>query len=191
MKLTPVHACLAALLFLPGCARMKVSYDIEPTYDFSRIRTYQWIEPPENVLERDDTYLNTDMQRALNNELAARGWKQVLKAADATVQIAYYIYIKEHEEYVDSAARPESEFAGGLVYNEGKWNYTEREPDQQVYTVETGDLHVTVTDTVSGTRVWRGLLHTKLDRSASTEKQYELFQLAARKVLESLPSGSR
>jgi hypothetical protein len=191
MKFTPVAACLAALLFLPGCARMQVSYEIDSSYDFGRIQTYQWIEPPRDILDRDDTFLITDLQRALNNQLAARGWKQVLQTADATVQIAYYINIEEHEEYVESVSRSENEFAGGLVYNEGKWNYTELEPDQQVYTVETGDVHVTVTDTASGRPVWRGLLQTKLDRSATPEKQYELYQLAARRMLEPLPTGSK
>lgn len=191
MKFTPIPVCIAALLLMSGCARMKVSSEIDPTYDFSRIKTYQWIEPSRKILEQDDTYLNKDMQRALNNELAARGWKQVLEAGDATVQINYYIKIREHEEYVESASRSESEFAGGLVYNKGQWNYAEREPDQQVYTMETGALHVTMTDTASGQWVWRGLLHTKLDRSAPIEKQYELFQLAAHKALEPLPSGSK
>lgn len=191
MKLTPFPACITALLLLSGCARMQVSYEIEPGYDFGQIRTYQWIEPARNILEQDDTYLNTDMQRALNNELAARGWKQVLEASDATAQIAYYIKIREHEEYVEPVSRSESEFAGGLVYNEGKWNYSERKADQLVYTVETGDLHVTVTDTVGGQQVWRGLLQTKLDRSAPVEKQYEQFQRAAHKLLEPLPPASK
>ena len=93
MKLTPFAACITALLFLSGCARMQVSYEIDPAYEFGRIQTYQWIEPPRELLEQDDTYLITDLQRALNNELGARGWKQVLEADDATVKIAYYIRI--------------------------------------------------------------------------------------------------
>jgi hypothetical protein len=191
MKLTPVPACIAVLLLMSGCARMKVSYEIEPAYDFGKIRTYQWIEPSREILEQDDTYLSKALQQALNNELSVRGWEQVLEAGGATVQVTYYIKIKEHQEYVESSSRSESEFAGGLVFKTGEWSYEERVPDQQVYTVETGVLHMMVTDTASDQRVWQGSLKTKLDRSAPIEKQQELFQLAAHKLLEQLPSGSK
>ena len=191
MKFTPVPACFAVFLIMSGCARMKVSCEVDPTYDFGQIRTYQWIEPSIDLLEQDDTYLNKNMQRALNNELSVRGWVQVLEAGDATVQITYYIKIKEHQEYVETAPRSESEFAGGLVYKKGEWNYEEREPDQHAYAVETGVLNLTVTDTASGKRLWHGSLQTQLNREAPVEQQHELFQLAARKLLEPLPSGSK
>ena len=191
MKLTPVPACIAALLLMSGCARMKVSYEIEPAYDFGKIRTYQWIEPSRDILEQEGAYLNQNLQQALNNELSARGWRQVLEAGGATVQVTYYVKIEEHQEYVEPASRSESEFAGGLVYNKDGWNYQEREPEQLVYTVETGTLQMMLTDTASGTRIWRGTLQTKLDRSKPIEKQQELFQRAARKLLEQLPSGSK
>jgi len=191
MKLSPVLACSAALLFLSGCARMKVSSEIESDYDFSRILTYQWIEPSRDILEQEGAYLNQNLQQALNNELAARGWEQVLEADGATVQVTYYVTIEEHQEYVEPTSRSESEFAGGLVYNKDGWNYRERDPEQLVYTIETGTLQMMMTDTASRTRIWRGTLQTKLDRSKPIEKQQELFQLAARKLLEQLPSGSK
>ncbi len=187
MKFTPALVCIAALLLMSGCARMKVSCEIEPAYDFGGIRTYQWIEPTPDILEQEDTYLNQDLQRALNNELSARGWVQVLEAGSATIQITYHIKISEHQEYVESASRSESEFAGGLVFQTGEWSYEERGPDQHVYSIETGSLNMVVTDTASGKRVWRGSLQTKLDRSAPIEKQHELFQRAAHKLLEQLP----
>ena len=187
MKVTPVSACIAALLLLSGCARMKVSSEIEPDYDFSQVLTYAWVEPSPEILKQEGTYLNRNLQQALNNELSARGWKQVVEAGEATVQVTYYVKIKEHQEYVEPVSRSESEFSGGLVYNKDGWNYEERQPEQLVYTIETGTLQLTVTDTASGNRVWRGTLQTKLDRSAPIEKQRELFQMAARKMLQTLP----
>lgn len=191
MKITAVSACIAALLLMSGCARMQVSSETESDYDFSRIRTYQWIEPSRDILEQEGTYLNQNLQQALNNELAARGWRQVLETGGATVQVTYYVKIKEHQEYVEPATRSESEFAGGLVYNKDGWNYQEREPEQLVYTIETGTLQMMITDTASGTRIWRGTLQTKLDRSQPIEQQQELFQRAARKLLEQLPSRTK
>lgn len=191
MKSTPVFACIAALLLMSGCARMKVSCEVDPTYDFGRIRTYQWVDPSTEIIEQQDTYLSKDLQQALNSELSAREWKQVLEPGAATVQVTYYVKITEHQEYAETAFPAESEFAGGLVYTKGEWNYEERDPEKQVYTVETGILVMTVTDTASGQQVWQGSLQTKLDRSAPIEKQHELFQLAAHKLLSQLPSGTK
>ena len=191
MKLSPVLACSIALLFLSGCTRMKVSHETETAYNFGQIQTYQWIDPSRDILEQEGAYLNQNLQQALNNELSDRGWRQVLDAGGATVQVTYYVKIEEHQEYVEPASRSESEFSGGLVYNKDGWNYQEREPEQLVYTVETGTLQMMLTDTASGTRIWRGTLQTKLDRSKPIEKQQELFQLAAHKLLEQLPSGSK
>jgi len=191
MKFISVPAVVAVAICLAGCARMKVSYESEPTYDFGQIRTYEWIQPSPEIAEQDDTYFNENLQQALNSELASRGWEQVLEAGGATIQVMYYVKIKAHQEYVESATRQDSEFSGGLVLKNGEWRYEEREPDQQVYTVETGILNMMVADTASGKLVWRGSLQTKLDRSAPIEKQHELFHLAAHKLLEQLPSRSR
>lgn len=187
MKFISIPVAVAIAVSLAGCARMKVSCESEPTYDFGQIRTYQWIIPPEEIVEQADTYLNQNLQQALNNELASRGWEQVLDAGGATVQVMYYVKIREHQEYVESTSRQDGDFAGGLVLKSGEWRYEEREPDQQVYTVETGILTMTVDDAASGKQVWRGTLQTKIDRSAPIEKQQELFQLAAHKLLEQLP----
>ena len=108
----------------------------------------------------------------------------------ATAEVAPGVQ-NEMTFHVEPASRSESEFAGGLVYNKDGWNYQEREPEQLVYTIETGTLQMMITDTASGTRIWRGTLQTKLDRSQPIEKQQELFQRAARKLLERLPSGSK
>ena len=191
MKLIPVPACIAVLLLLSGCARMKVSCEMEPDYDFGRIRTYQWIEPSKELVEQEDTYLSNELQQALNNELSSRGWNEVLEAGSATIQVTYYVTIAEHQEYVETAPQSESEFAGGLVYKKGGWDYEERGPETYGYTIETGTLIMMVTDTASGKRVWRGTLQTKLDRSAPIEKQQELFQLAARKLLGQLPAKTK
>ncbi len=187
MKFISLPAIVAVAIYLSGCARMKVSCDFEPAYDFGRIQTYQWVEPSMEIVEQADTYLNRNLQQALNNELASRGWEQVLDTGNATIHVTYYVKIREHQEYVESPSRSESEFAGGLVLQTGEWRYQEREPNQQVYTVETGILNMSVSDAASGKRVWHGSLQTKLDRSAPIEKQQELFQLAAHKLLEKLP----
>lgn len=189
MKSTTIPIVLATTVLLAGCTRMKLSCDAEPSYPFKRIETYQWVNASTNILEQDDTFLSIDLQKALNNELAAKGWTQVLDPSNATVQATYYLKIKSHEEYTVPASDQESELAGGFVYKSDsrKWNYEPQDPKQQVYTVETGTLHFLMNDTATGQRIFTGTVETEIDRSQPEEKRLELFRQIARKLAEQIP----
>jgi hypothetical protein len=189
MKFTTALLVLTGLAALTGCTGMKVSSDHNASYDFGQITTYQWIDAPEEIREQDDTYLNIDVQKGLNNQLAVRGWKQVLETSEASVQVVYYIKLKEQEEYSTAANQTDREFSGGFVYNRDKssWGYEEREPDLNVYTVEIGTLTVLIYDAKTGERIWRGSLQTKLDRAKPIEKQNDRIRAVARKLLNRIP----
>lgn len=189
MKFTPAILCLAVISLLAGCSSMKVSSEAEPSYHFNSIETYQWVDAPADILNRNDTYLSMDMQKALNNELAAKGWQQILDSTNATIQATYFIKLKAHEEYTEAISDSESEFAGGLVYRSGthKLTYEQREPEQNVYTIEVATLHFSLTDTTTGKGIWNGTAQTKLDRSQPTDKTIERFQQIAHKLAEQIP----
>lgn len=193
MKFTLIPIYLLTIALLGGCARMKVSSKTDPAYDFNRITTYQWIDTPNDILEQDDTYLNINMQKALNNELATRGWKQVLDAAEASVQVTYYFKTKTHQEVSETAPEQESEFSGGVVFDRSKreWNYKKRKPEQIVYMIETGTLHFIMNDAQNGKCIWRGMLQTEIDRSQPPEKRNELFRQIARKLFQELTQDVR
>ncbi len=176
---------------LSGCTGIKVSSEHNSSYKFDQISTYQWVDAPAEILDKDDTYLNVNIQKALNNELSARGWSQALEATNASIQAVYYIKLKEHQEYTTSANADQREFSGGFVYNRDKsnWGYEEREPDLNAYTVEVGTLSVLLYDTKTGDRIWRGSVQTKLDRSKSIKKQQQLIRDVSRKLIERVPAG--
>jgi len=180
----------AAITLLSGCTGMKVSTNHDGSYDFGQIATYEWVDAPEEIQKQDDTYLNVDIQKALNNQLALKGWKQVLETTAASIQVVYYIKLAEHEEYT-TANQNEREFSGGFVYNrDKKWGYEEREPDLNVYTVEIGTLTVLLYDVKTGDRIWKGSLKTKLDRSRPIESQKETIRKVAQKLMDRIPSGN-
>ncbi len=192
MKFFSLLACTALLAGIAGCTRMKVVYEQDAAYNFSGIKTYQWVDAPEKIMEQGDMYLDVQLQKALNNELADMGWKQVLEATNATVQTTYYLEITSHREYTDTTPDKEREFTGGLVYSRDKkaWSYEEREPELLAYTIDVGTLHFTIADVHSGQFVWQGTVETKIDRTLSPEKRNRLFQNIARKLFEKLPPES-
>ena len=191
MKAWPLLLLILLTLTLAGCSSMKVSSDADPAFDFSRIRTYRWIDGPADILAEADTYIHEDIHRALDDQLLQRGLKPVKENAD--VQVAYYVKLSEQVEYTDSTDYQERNFSGGFVYDpkNRSWSYAEREPDLNVYTVEIGKLTVLVYDTAGGRRIWRGTLQTKLDRSLPKEQREERIRTAAEKLIARLPVVSK
>lgn len=192
MKINPVPAWLALAILMTSCSSMKVTSERDSVFDFGKIRTYQWIDGPEEILDEADTYINEDIQRALNDELANRGLRQVMNSEEADVQVAYYVKLREEQEYTTPADHDERQFSGGFVYDREThgWNYAEREPDLNIYTVEIGTMTVLIYNAGNGDRVWRGNLQTKIDRSLPGEKRRARIQTAAEKLMARLPATS-
>jgi hypothetical protein len=186
MKVSSQSALLAGAALLAGCSRMYIAMQTDPAYDFSRITTYQWIDPPADILEENSTQLDIRLQQALNNELAAQGWMQVLDASNATVQVAYYLEIRTHHEFTGTATGREGDFSGGMVFdrNTREWNYEQRQPDQVVYVVEDGTVHFTMHEPGLGRSIWSATVGTEIDRSKPSEEVEQLFGRIARKLFE-------
>ena len=187
MKLT--FALLPLILLSTACSTMKVSSERDSHYDFSQIKSFQWIAGPTDILNEKDTYINKDIQKALSLELEKLNMQQVSNTSEADMQIAYYVKLREELEYTDSARQDERDFSGGFVYNRDSknWSFEEREPDLNIYAIEIGTLTVLTYDTKSGRRIWRGNLQTKIDRSKPEKEQQERIKNAAEKLLSRFP----
>jgi hypothetical protein len=193
MNIKQSLALLILSALISGCNSIKVTTDVDKAYDFTSAKTYQWIPGPTKILEQKDTFLREDIQAALNKEIMKVDLQPVETTEKADLQIAYYVKLKEYQEYSAPPRRDEREFSGGFVYNrdEKGWNYAEREPDLNVYNVEVGTLTLLVYDAKTGKRVWKGTLKTKLDRSKSQEIQRPLIQVAAEKIITKFSKAQR
>ncbi len=184
------HAILVALIAcVSGCSSMKVSSEKSGDFDFSAVKTYEWVRAPAEILNEDDTVLNEDLHKLLNNQLAGRGWEQVMISDKADTQVVYYIKLSEHEEYTSAARDDESRVTGGFTYDndKGAWGYKDQAPDLNVYTVETGTLTLLIYDAEANAKVWQGTLQTKLDRGAPLEKQRLMLAEVANKITAKIP----
>ena len=186
MKIKSALSLFTALAFISGCSTMKVTSESDPNYTFVKIKTFQWIDGPTEVLNKANIYINEDIQKALNSELIQQGLQSVSDPEQANVQVAYYLKLKEEVEYTDSVQHDERDFSGGFVYRResSSWNYEEREPDLNVYTIEMGTLTVLIYDAGTGSRIWKGILKTKIDRSQSKEQQHARIEEASKKLMD-------
>ena len=192
MNIKFVFSTLILTSFLVGCNSMKVTSEADQEYDFSQVKTYQWVDGPADILDDADIYINEDIQKALDFQLNKQGLQSVTSLAEANIQIAYYVKLKEETEYTETTDR-ERDFSGGFVYNRdtSSWSYDEREPDLNVYTVEIGTLTVLVYEAKTGKRIWRGNLKTKIERSQPKERQEERIHTAAQKLLSHFPGTGK
>lgn len=191
----PVKYTVCTLLalstaLLSGCSLLKVQSRADRNFDFNAVNTYEWVQAPKKILEEDDTLISKNVQIALNNQISARGWKQVLDTDQADIQIVYYIKLAEHQEYAgpeNSAGEPR--LTGGFTYNpgKGKWGYNDKQSDLNAYTIDVGTLTLLIYDTKSGEKVWSGTLETRLDRSTPVEKQKEMLSIIAQKIISRIP----
>ncbi len=191
MKLQTALTLILATGILAGCSSMRATSEYNREFDFGRIQTYQWIGGPEEILDTADTYINEDIQKALDTELANRGLRKTSDKTAADVQVAYYIKLQEHQEYA-SIGMDERDFSGGFIYSRenNNWGYVERNPDLNAYTVEIGKLTVLIYDADTGKRIWRGNLQTEIDRSRPHDKQQARIHAAAKKLMDRLPATS-
>jgi hypothetical protein len=180
---------LIAGLLLCSCSSIKVTSQKKSDYDFKLVKTYQWVPVSKEIQDEDDTYLDENMAAALNNQLVARGWKQVEKADDADIQLIYYIKLREQKEYAGPGPNEENQVQGGVTYSKDSksWGYKDPASGLTEYTVEIGTLHLLISDADFGDALWTGTLQTRLDRSTPIEKQKELMQKLARKIISKVP----
>jgi hypothetical protein len=182
-------SALLAITLLAGCKSMKTDSERDPDFNFRGVKTFHWIDAPEDILNKADTYINEDIREALNRQLTERGLLQIQEEGEADIHVVYYVKLREEVEYSETADPDARDFSGGFVYDRDTsgWQYAEREPDLNIYTVEIGKLTVLVFDSASGQRVWRGTLQTEIDRSQPKEKQELRIEEAAKKLMAQLP----
>jgi hypothetical protein len=189
MKLMPPLFLIAAFTLLCGCSSMKVTSEKVANFDFASVKTYEWVQAPEKILNEEDTYVNEQVLTAMNNQFAAREWQEVNESSQADIQVVYYIKQAEHKEYTESVSNEESRLTGGFTYDKSKdgWGYHDQSPDLNVYTIEVGTLTVLLYDAHTGEKIWIGTLKTRLDRTAPLERQQRMMRRVAAKMIHQIP----
>ncbi len=188
MKINPLYSAIIAAALLSGCSSMKVSSERDQNYDFHQAQTYQWIDAPAVILESEHTHQHKNIQRALNNELSARGLTQVLTQAEASLQVAYLAKIQEQRGYT-APLDDERKVTGGVSFHRDKrnWTYHKKDPELVEYSSEVMTLVLLVYDAESARQIWRGTLETKIARPALLDEQNQLITTAANRLMEKFP----
>ena len=170
---------LAAAL-LAGCNPIYVDQDYDPSVDFSRYKTFSWMEIPEadpqNASEaRQTSSLEAKRVRsAVARELTAKGYEELVQGGD--ILIVFYLGGKEYTEIKQTAYTLGDVWAGSRVG--GGVSGTD---------VTQGTLIIDIVDGAKKELVWRGTAENAHKSETSQEKLNETLDKAITKILEKYP----
>ena len=116
-----VISCIAMLIGLAAltasCSTLKVSNDYDPSVDFSKLKTYAWMERPnpnEAATIADNTLLRDRIERSVDAELGAKGLSEVPRD-QADFLISQHIGVQQKLQ-VDT-----TQYGYGYGFGYGAW----------------------------------------------------------------------
>jgi len=166
-------------LALSGCSGISTSTDYDPSVDFSKFSTYQWLD---SEGESVDAITDSRITSALEAGLASKGLKQVASGADLTV--GYQVTTAERKSY----NTVNTGWGGGYYW--GGWGMGMGTSTTYENTWQEGSLIVGIFDAGSKNLVWTGTATTDLDQSRSPEERQSIITEAVQKLFKDFPPSS-
>jgi hypothetical protein len=159
IRLAPL---LASLVLASACSSLRVATDWDHAYDFSPLQTYAWARTKDADAEGALVFLDRRIRGAVNDELAARGYRAVESGGDFLV-----LYSVKVRDRVDV-----TRYRGGWYGSTSIDRYKE------------GTLMVGVVDRKRDEIVWTGYAEGIVSDSGQSE---ESIRAAVAKILEDFP----
>lgn len=135
---------------LVGCATARVTTDWDRSISFANYHTYAWIDTPRMEAMQHVTLFDRRLRSAVEEELAAKGYRKSDASGTADVLLAYHVGV---ENKLDVQ----------------QWGYVGRQWDVRDY--RQGTLVIDVVDAKQKSLVWRGTVSSEMsDPNPSAEK---------------------
>lgn len=174
---------LVSTVTLLACSGVRVTTDYDPNADFTRVRTYAWLDETSGVQgDRPDvtSLLDRRIRRAVDGELQRKGWSGV-ERAEADALVAYHLGVETKLDVntIDTG------------YGYGRWGYRGGVSTQTTVTeYQEGTLLIDVIDPKSKQLIWRGSGQARIRRSSTPEQREQRIDEAVAEILKSFPPGA-
>jgi hypothetical protein len=166
----------AAALVLWGnlASAQTVTYDVDRSADFSKMRTYTWVQ---GVTPLDELN-HKRIVNAVNLQLSRKGLTPTPSRDEADVLVAYHVAF-DRDVQINGFASGWGGYRFGAM----------RSGVARAEDILVGTLVVDVVDAKTGTIVWRGVARKDVDPKASPEKREKNIQRAAEKLFRNYPAA--
>ena len=146
-----------------GCATLAVDYDYDTTYDFAKLKTYDWLPSPAGSQMEDLT--EKRFRQALTTQLAAKGYSQAAGSFD------FLIALQGIKKTVDAGSVGVGTSVGIPVGNRASMSVGVGKSKQRVK--EEGKLMLNVLDAKTSAIIWEGTATADIQPKNSPKEQQQ------------------
>lgn len=172
---------MASFLLVAVCAfSQEVHYNYDRGANFAAYKTYRWVDLDGAV---PDQLIDSDIKRAIDEQLAEKGLVKVEK--DADLYVGYRAVIRE-EKAVDLWGTGGTGWGGWWGPGWGGFNSAHG----QTSTIPVGTLLIDLYDRAKKQLVWRGDATKSVDLKRDPAKNYRALQKAMAKLFKNYPPQS-
>src|SRR5437667_12853812 len=174
---------LTAALFLSSvtsAVALDVRYDFDKEKDFSKYKTYKWVEI--KGADQPDGLTAKQIQSAIDAELATKGLTKT-DAETADLYIGYQTAIGQEKEFTSY----NTGWGYGPGWGRGWYGGGMSTTYVSTSTVYIGQLDLSLYDPAEKQLVWRGVASKTLDPKAKPEKKQKNITKAVTKLLKKYP----
>jgi hypothetical protein len=158
-----------------------VSYNFDPNADFSKYKTYRWMEHPKS-LDIDDI-TKQQLKKGFEPALAAKGLT-LKDSADADLTIVYQLAVNQEKEMTTMDM---GGYGYGPGWRGGWYGGMGGIATTTTSTINIGTVVLDMYETSSKHLAWRGAASKTIDPKAKPEKREKNISKAATKMLKNYP----
>lgn len=183
-----VHLTAPLLLLAMGGFAQNVRYNFDRTADFSKYKTYKWVQIKEGG--QLNPLVDQQLKSAIDAELSRKGLAKA--EGDADLLVGYQAAINEEKQFNAYT----SGFGPGWGYGPG-WGlgwyggFGSVTTTVQSSTIQVGSIVFDMYDGAQQKLVWRGEASKTLDPKAKPDKQQQNLEKAVAKLLKSYPPSAK
>ena len=181
MKKTPsalAFLAVGAVVLLAGCSSLKVGNDYDPSADFERFDSFDWLDNRPGVSETVRTAMSEsrrfdrDIRRTVSSELLAKGLLADPQSPDLLA--AYHVGVDDEVDLADWGYRYQGPYEG--------WG-----GDIDLNRYRAGTLILDLIDTETMSLVWRASVENTFDDKATPEETARRIGDAVQKIFQLYP----
>lgn len=180
-----VFIFFALLLIIAGTSRAQdVRYNFDDKTDFSKFKTYKWVEIKD--AQKVDDITDKQIKAAIDSVLVTKGLEKTT-SDDADLYIGYQTAIGQEKQYTsfNTGWGYGPGWGGGWYGGYGGMNSSTTTGSTS--TIYTGQLALDMYDRNGHDLVWRGVASKTIDTKAKPEKRQKNLNKAATKMLKNYP----
>jgi hypothetical protein len=173
------------LLTVASAFAQDVRYNFDRTTDFSRFKTYKWVEL--KGAQKLDELTDKEIKAALDAELVRKGLTKT-DGDNADLYVGYQASVSQEKQFTSYS----TDWGYGPGWGRGWYGGTGSTTTQgQTSTIYTGQLALDMYDSANHSLVWRGVASKTLDPKAKPEKRQKNIEKASAKLLKNYPQPAK